>query len=176
MRKITVIVVPLIFLACGSHTTPAAPSPAALDLVPGAYALTLTLSQTGDPSCTGSICTSISVCVGDSGASAVRTLATIVRLDRSGDAVTIRPDDSSASFRLDLQVSGTVVGGTAAGQFRDGALQISVEPGGGAQSSAVATGTVLATSVVGKINGDVAIGGFSCSNNGHTWTLSPRRP
>src|SRR5256885_715097 len=163
MRKITVVVVPLIFMACGSHATPAAPSPAVLDLVPGAYVLTLTLSQTGDPSCTGSVCTSLSLCVGDSGASPVRTLATVVRLDRAGDAVTIRPDDSSATFRLDLQVSGAAVGGTAAGHFRDGALQISVEPGGGEQSAAVATGTVLATSVVGKIKGDVAIGGYSCS-------------
>ena len=175
VRTFAALAVPLIFIACGGHTTPAAPSPAVLDLVPGSYALTLSMSQTGDPVCTAAGCFATSVCVGNSDASTVRTLTGAVRLERIGDAVTIRPDDPSSTFRLDLQITGTALGGSASGQFRDGGLQLSVEPRAGAQAAA-ATGTVMSASVAGKIDGQVSIGGYGCSNNGHGWTLTPRRP
>ena len=172
-RHVAALIVLLTLLGCGGgHSTPAAPTPitAVADLVPGTYALTLTMSQQGDPVCNGGFCTSVGLCIGMS--PPVRTLATVVSLDRSGDAVTIRPQDPSATFRLDLRIAGTALAGTASGQFRDGALQISVA--GPGQSPGVATGTMLAGSVAGRIDGQVSIGGYSCSNNGHMWTLTQR--
>lgn len=174
VRTFTGLAVSLIVTACGGHSTPAAPSPV-LDLVPGSYALTLSISQTGDPVCTAAGCFATSVCVGNSGASTVRTVTGGVRLERAGDAVIIRPDDPSSTFRLDLQITGNALTGSASGQFRDGGLQLSVEPRSGAQAAA-ATGTVMSVSVAGKIDGQVSIGGYGCSNNGHGWTLTPRRP
>jgi len=174
MRRFTALVVPLVFLACGSHATPAAPSPAVLDLVPGSYAMTLTMSQSGDPVCTGGGCTAFSICIGDGGAFPARTLSTVVRLDRAGDSVSIRAEDPSATIRLDLQLTGSALGGTALGQFRDGAQQVVVAPSAG-QQAAVATGIVMTASVAGRIQGQMSVGGYSCSNNGHSWTLTPRR-
>ena len=170
-RIVTALVVPLTFLACGGHSTPTSPTSAVLDLVPGSYALTLTMSQHGECPDGTSICMTISLCVGAGGPSA-STVTTVVRLDRSGDAVTIRPEDPSATFRLDLHVTGSDVAGTASGEFRDGALRVAVASGG--KSAAAATGTVLTASVAGKLDGDLSIGGYGCANNGHTWTLAPR--
>jgi hypothetical protein len=172
-RIAAALVVPLTVLACGGHSTPTSPTSAVLDLVPGSYALTLTMSQHGDAQCPDgtSVCMTISLCGGVGGPSA-STVATVVRLDRSGDAVTIRPEGPSATFRLDLHVAGSVLTGTASGEFREGALRVAVAPGG--TSVAVATGTVLTASVAGKLDGNLSIGGYGCSNNGHTWTLAPR--
>jgi hypothetical protein len=103
----------------------------------------------------------------------VSTVTTVIRLDRSGDDVTIRSEDPAATFRIDLRIAGTALGGTASGQFRDGTLQVSVAPGGG-QTAAVTTGSTLAGSATGRIDGQVSIGGYSCSNNGHMWTLTQR--
>ena len=175
IRHVAALIVLLTLLGCGGgHSTPASPTPttAVVDLVPGTYALTLTMSQQGDPVCNGGFCTSVGLCIAFGALPPVRTLATVVSLDRSGDAVTIRPQDPSATFRLDLSIDGTALTGTASGQFRDGALQISVA--GAGQSAGVASGTLLAGSVAGRIDGQVSIGGYSCSNNGHMWTLTQR--
>ncbi len=131
------------------------------------------MSQQGDFQCPdgGSVCVTISLCGGAGGPSA-STVATLVRLDRSGDLVTIRPEDPSATFRLDLHVAGPVLAGTASGEFRDGALEVAVASG--EKSAAVASGTVLTASVAGKLDGNVRIAGYGCSNNSHTWTLAPR--
>jgi hypothetical protein len=175
IRPVAALIIPLILLGCGGHTTPASPTPptVVVNLVPGSYLLTLTMSKQGDPICNGGFCTSVGLCIALGAPPPVSTLATVVSLDRSGDAVTIRPQDPSATFRLDLSIAGTALAGTASGQFRDGALQISVAPGAG-QSAGVATGTMLAGSVAGRIDGQVSIGGYSCSNNGHMWTLTQR--
>ena len=170
-RIVTALVVPLTFLACGGHSTPTSPTSGVLDLVPGSYALKLTMSQYGECPDSSVICLTVSLCGGAGGPSA-STATTVVRLDRSGDAVTIRPEDPSATFRLDLHVAGSVLTGTASGEFREGALGVAVTHGG--TSAAVATGTVLTASVAGKLDGDLSIGGYGCSNNGHTWTLAPR--
>jgi hypothetical protein len=74
---------------------------------------------------------------------------------------------------MDLRTAGSALGGTASGQFRDGPQQVVVASGEG-QAAALATGTMLTASIAGKIDGQVSIGGYSCSNNGHSWTLAPR--
>ena len=164
VRRVAALAVPLTVLACGG---PTAPTPAILDLVPGAYLLTLTMSEHGDPVCAEgnpSVCVTFSFCGGAGAPPTPAKAATVVHLERSDDAVDIRPEDPSATFRLGLQVTGKTLAGTASGEFRAGALSVFVGPGG--NPSAVATGTVLTTSVTGKIDGQVSIGGYGCSNNG----------
>jgi hypothetical protein len=182
---IAAFAVSLTLLACGGRSTPAAPtslpldvvpSTTALNLVPGNYALTVTMAPRGEPTCDNGICIAVSLCGGLSGPPSVSALTAAVHLDRSADAITVRSEDMSATFRMDLLIVANTLSGTASGQFRDPMLQLSLAIGTGhvGQSAAQATGTVLATSVVGKIDGSVGIGGYSCSNNGHTWTLVPR--
>jgi hypothetical protein len=175
--QLATLVIPLTLLACGGNSSPtAATSPSTvLDLVPGAYALTITMSSSGEPVCNNGFCLSGGVCAG-SATSTVRTLTTAVRLDRSGDAITVRAEDVSASFRMDLSIAANTVTGTMSGEFRDAAHQLSltIKSGQPSQAAAVATGTVLATSVAGKIDGQLGIAGYACSNNGHIWTLVPR--
>src|SRR4051812_38337463 len=96
--KLAAVLVPVTFLSCGGHSTPTAPASTLLDLAPGTYALTVTLSPSGELTCTNGICTSVTLCVGGDPPS-VRALTTVVRLDRSGDAISIRPEDTSDSFR-----------------------------------------------------------------------------
>jgi hypothetical protein len=68
MRNVAALIVLLTLPGCGGHSTPSAPTPTPtavpFDLVPGSYALKLTMSPSGEPVCNGSICTSISVCSG----------------------------------------------------------------------------------------------------------------
>jgi hypothetical protein len=176
LRELAALILPLAVLACGSNSTPTAPTPTVLDVVPGSYALTITMSSSGEPVCNNGICASVSLCGGLSGAApSVRALTAVVRLDRSEDAITIRPADGSASFRMELRIVSTVVSGIASGEIRDPTLQVSLRIGSGqpGQSAAVATGTVMTTSIVGKLDGQLGVGGYSCSNNGHTWTLFP---
>jgi len=44
----------------------------------------------------------------------------------------------------------------------------------GSPSMNFLTGTVLEAAVAGRIDGQVETDGYGCSNNGHTWTLTPR--
>ena len=173
VRNVAAFILPFTLLGCG-HSSPAAPSSTSiiLNLAPGSYALTLTMSRSGEPVCRNGICTATSLCVGAGGPQTVTPFATVVRLERSRDAVTIRPEDPSATLRLDLHIAGNTVDGTASGEFRDGALQISIA-GGDGRTPAVATGTVLAASVTGNIDGQVSTNGYACSNNGHTWAIAP---
>jgi hypothetical protein len=177
VSRLAAVILPLTLLGCGGSSTPtgptSTPTPVVLDLVSGSYALTVTMSQSGEPVCNGGICSSLSLCSGVGGPPSVRTVTTVVRLDRSGNAVTIRPEDASSTFRLDLNVSGRAVDGTASGELRSGTAQMSVGSGQGGQTAAVAAGTMLPASVAGTIDGQVSIGGYGCSNNGHSWALSP---
>jgi len=74
---------------------------------------------------------------------------------------------------MELRLETNALSGTASGQLRDGNVQLSIVSAQG-QAGAGVTGTVLAASVAGKIDGQVGIGGYSCSNNGHTWGLTRR--
>ena len=167
MRSLSrLFVAPLLALlvpACGGSSTPTAPPPAVatplFNILTGAYTLTLTMSQSSDGVCTGG--------------PSLSTLTTLVRLDRSGDAVTVSTEDPAATFRIDLHMSGTALDGTVAGQFRDGAVQASVSAREG-RSAATTTAAVMSGSVTGKIDGRVSIGGYSCSSNAHAWTLARR--
>jgi hypothetical protein len=166
-------------LACGGSSTPTAPAsttiapaPAGLDLVAGTYRVTITMAQRGEPVCNpNGICIMVSMCGGVDGAPSATSAAAAVCLERFGDAITIRPEDATASFRMDLSVAGNSVSGTASGKFLDGALPVSV---GGTQSPVKVTGTKLPASVAGGLEGQVDIGWYGCSNNGHGWTLVPR--
>jgi len=178
VNRVAALIVPLTLFGCGGHSLPTVPTSPSIPLVlfnvvPGSYGLKITLSSSGDPVCNAAgICTSISVCSGTQGPSSVSSFTTAVRLDRSGDAVTIRPDDASATLRIDLRIAGSVAAGTVSGQFRDGAHQIAVASAGG--QPAAMTGAVLEAAVAGRIDGQVGTDGYSCSNDGHTWTLTPR--
>jgi len=177
LRKLAALLVPVSLLACGGRSTATAPtSTTVLDIASGRYAMTVTMSTSGEPVCNNGVCLSVSVCGGAGGPPSVSALTTVVRLERSGDAITIRPEDASASLRMDLRIAANMVSGTASGEFRDPVLQLSlvIQAGQSGQSAAVTTGTVLTTSVAGKIDGQVGVGAYSCSNNGHTWTLVPR--
>jgi len=178
MRVSTVaaFVLPLTLLGCGGHSTPSTPTPTPtavlFNVVSGSYQLKLSMSFSGEPICTGGFCRSISVCGGVGSAPSINTFSTPVRLDRTGDAVTIHPEDPSATLRLDLRITGSDAAGTVSGNFRDGAHQIAVTSAGG--QPAAMTGTVLEAAVAGRIEGQVETDGYGCSNNGHTWTLTPR--
>ena len=178
LPQLATLLIPLTFLACGSKSSPtAATSPSTvLDLVPGAYALTITMSSSGEPVCNNGFCTSVGLCGGGSGIPSVRTLTAVVHLDRSGDAIAVRAEDVTASFRMDVSMAANTVTGTMSGEFRDATHQLSLTIRGGqpSQAAAVATGTVLTASVAGKIDGQLGIAGYACSNNGHSWTLVPR--
>ncbi len=176
VRKLAALILTLTLPGCGGSSTPTAPTPTpvVIELVSGSYALTLSMAQSGEQICNGSICASTSLCIGPGGPPAVRTLTTAVRLERSGDAVSVRPEDSSATFRLDLNIVGRAVGGVASGEFRNGTVHMSVGSGRGGQAAAAVVGNMLSASVAGTIDGQVSIGEYGCSNNGHSWTLAPR--
>lgn len=161
--------------ACGARSTPTRPSPATVDLASGSYNLVLTMSTTGDPTCTGVGCSTASLCYGISGAAPLVAISVpaAVRVERVADAVTVRPDDATATFRMDLQIAGTALSGTASGQYRSGATTVRVD-NGTPVGAAVVTGTLLAPFVSGRLTGAIDIGGTGCSNDGHRWTLTPR--
>lgn len=181
VQNVSALVAPILFLACGGSpptaptatNTPPAVISTALDLVPGAYTLTIAMSRSGEPTCNNGICVSVSLCGGSSSAPGSGTASTAVRLDRQEDVATIRPQEAAESFRMELRQAGTGLYGTAVGAFRDGTTQTVVVAGSG-QSAAGVSGSLLAASASGRIDGQVSIGGYGCSNNGHSWTLVPR--
>jgi hypothetical protein len=102
------------------------------------------------------------------------SVPTTVQVDRAGNSVTIRPMDSAATFRMDLQISGAAISGTASGQYPDGVSVLRVD-NGTPGTAATATGTLLTSSVLvatGNIAGTVEVAGIRCANNGHSWMLS----
>jgi len=172
-RKFAALIVALTCLSCGGHSTPTAPASTVLDLVTGPYALTVTMSSIGDPICTKR-CLPFRGTVQQSWRS-----ADVAASHRCGPLGQVgRCDQHSSRRRLLLVSHGTppqtnALSGTASGQLRDGNVQLSIVSAQG-QAGAGVTGTVLAASVAGKIDGQVGIGGYSCSNNGHTWGLTRR--
>jgi hypothetical protein len=97
-----------------------------------------------------------------------------VQLDHSGSTITVTPDDSAATFRMQLQQTGATLLGTAFGQFQDSAATVRVS-GSSPNDSAAAIATVGPSSVSGGLTGSVSFDpGMGCTNNGHTWTLAPR--
>jgi len=172
IRNIAALIVSMTLLGCGSASTPAAPTSAAgLNLVDGTYRLTLSMSSSGEPTCNNNgVCLTVSLCGGGANPPSLRPVITMARLERIGDQITLRAEDPSSTLVFDLRIAGNALSGTASGQLREGALQIVVGEG----HAAIATGLVLPTAVTGKLDGQLSTGGYSCSNNGHTWALSPQ--
>ena len=163
-----------IFLAgaCGG-ATPTSPGPAAVPLPrtivlgSGAYTLALSLSQTGLPVCENGICNSISLCIGVP-SSTPRTWT--VDVERDGDRATVRTPGAGNTLVLTLRVAPESVTGTVSGAARDAGGQM-VEASGSMIGGAPVNASIA---VSGNIDGQMAAGGGSCSNNGHVWSLSPR--
>jgi|SRR5579872_930981 len=163
MRRVFALAAAILVASCGGRTTsPTASTPVA-SLPSGAYVLTLSI--TGAPS-GFSFCVSSGAPPGQPGGG----LPTNVQVEQTGSTVTITPEDSTATFRMDLQMSGAVVSGTASGEYRSGDTPVTVT--GLKSDIAGAIGTVAGSGAAGNIDGSVAIPGVSC--NGGNWSLTTR--
>jgi hypothetical protein len=159
MPRVFALAAGILAASCGGRTTsPTASTPVA-SLPSGAYVLMLSI--------TGGV--GISACL-SSGAQPGSALPTNVQVEHTGNTVTIQPEDSTATFRMDLQMSGTVVSGTASGEYRSGATTVTVT--GLKSDIADAIGTVAESGAAGNLTGWVAIPGVSC--NGGNWSLTTR--
>ena len=177
MRPVFAVAAPLLAASCGGGSmspTVATPVPS---LPSGAYVLNVTITGAA---------TGFSSCVGSGGMADPGVLATNVELQHTGNTVTIQPDDSTATFRMDLQMSGATLLGTASGQFLiTGGRVVAVAGQGGSVVPAV--GTASSSGAAGNLNGNVSVSGtvviagtgsatvtpgLSC-NGGH-WSVTPR--
>jgi hypothetical protein len=152
-------------------------SPAS-NLATGTYLLTLTMSETGDPICTGAGCVAVSLCASTGGVQPIAVSVPIqVRAERTGDVVAIYPVEASATFRMNLRISGIALSGTTSGQFRSGALVVAID-GGRPQSVAMVTGIAAPGPrfASGTLDGAIMMGGAGCSNNAHRWSLDLSQP
>jgi hypothetical protein len=88
------------------------------------------------------------------------------------------PVEPSATFRMNLGVSGISVSGTAAGEVNSGGGGVLGAAGARPQSAAVVTGIATAGPFVatGTIDGVIMIDEAGCSNNGHRWALDQLLP
>jgi hypothetical protein len=164
------LVVACIAAACGESSTPVQPSAPILQT--GQYRLILTMSATGDPICTGAACAEVSLC-GKPGGFVAVSLPIEIRVERTGDDIAILPVEPSATFRMNLRVSGIAVSGTASGQVRSGGVVLTAD-GGRSQSAAVVTGIAAPAGprfATGTLDGVITFDGAGCSNNAHRWDL-----
>lgn len=161
--------------SCGGAPTAPSPQPAGTaDLAVGAYALTL--GDTPVFTCENGVCRSVMLCIGPS--SALPPSATIlVTVQRDGARATIAPEAAGESLRITLDVRDNSLAGTMSGTATTTS-----------GASATASGTVAAsmtawpdlprgphgTTAVGMLQGELSIGGTSCSTPNHNWSLSPR--
>jgi hypothetical protein len=141
------------------------PRPVVLDS--GPYTLSLTLAPAGIPVCQNGFCTSTTFCI-DSPAST--TTSFDVDLERSGDTAAVRVPGSASSLVLTLRVASASVTGTITGSARD-AHGLLIDVAGSVSGAAPSNAAV---GVSGNIDGHMSVGGGSCSNNGHAWSLTPR--
>jgi hypothetical protein len=168
------LLVACIAAACGEHSTPMQPSIPIL--ATGAYQLTLTMSVTGDPVCAG--CAEVRPCGTTGGVGVAVSVPLEVRAERTGDEIAIRPVEPSATFRMNLRVSGIAVSGTASGQVRSGTSVVATD-GGTPQSAALVTGIAAPGPprfATGTLEGVITLNGAGCSNNAHRWDLDQPLP
>ena len=177
VRAVRASLVALLLAACGGRA-PTGPTGAgaAPNLVAGPYTLTITMSMAGDRDCTGGVCVGVVLCVSTGGTPSTTSVSTPVTVERAGDTVTVRPQGGSETFRMDVQLSGATVNGTASGSYTDGRHTLSIGSGVFVTdpSPPVVSGTVLSATAAGKIDGMVWVDGYGRSTNGHTWVLTPR--
>lgn len=167
------LVVACMAAACGEHSTPVQPSTPILQT--GAYRLTLTMSVTGDPICTGDGCAAVIPC-GTPGALVSVSLPIEVRAERIGDEILILPVEPAATFRMNLRVSGIAVSGTASGEVSSGKMVVT---GAMPQSAAVVTGIAVPAGprvATGTLEGVITLDAAGCSNNAHRWDLNQPLP
>ena len=136
--------------------------------VSGTYQLTLTTAQSGQQ-CGPQGCFSTGVCAFATGATLPPPVSGTVRLDRSGDDLTIRADSAAGTFAMQLHLSGSSVSGTASGSFKNATTQLTL--GAPGQTTLPAIGTLDATGLHGTLDGQMGSPSYWCSNNGHTWAL-----
>ena len=161
--------------ACGERSTPVQPSTPILQS--GAYRLTLTMSLTGDATCAGAGCAAVNPC-GTTGGPVAVILPIEVRGERTGDELAIHPVEPSATFRMNLRVSGIAVSGLASGQVRSGGVVVTIA-GGRPQTAAVITGTAAPAGprfATGTLDGVIMFDEAGCSNNAHRWDLDQPLP
>jgi len=169
VRRALIVAIFLLASCGGSPMAPSAgtPPPAAGSLGSGSYVLTITMATSGN--------SGVSACVSQtiSGSPPFVAVAapTPVHVERTGNSATIVPDDPSATFRMQLQIAGANVSGTASGQYRTSATPIAVT--GTSSGSAAVNGVVGQPFTSGSLDGSVSVDGMTCMNNGHTWSLRP---
>jgi hypothetical protein len=143
-------------------------------LASGPYLLTVSMAISGNSGI--SSCVSQTIGGQPPGFAAV-FVPTPVQVNHTGNAIAITPDDPAATFRMQLQVAGAGVTGTASGQYRSTGTTIGTTisvAGPGAGGTAAAAGTVGPETASGFITGTVSVDSMSCTNNGHSWLLLPR--
>jgi hypothetical protein len=161
----------LALTACGgTPTAPSTPAPqSAGPLDSGSYLLTVTMATSG----TSGFTTCASLTIDTSAVLVGVAVPTPVHVERTGTIVTIAPDDASATFRMQLQVAGANLSGTASGQYSSSATTVAVAGRSGA-APATLIGLLGGASASGMLDGTVSVDSGTCSNNGHSWTLRPR--
>lgn len=172
MRRALLLGALTVAASCGgSPMAPSANTPQqpTSSLPSGPYHLTVSMATSG---------TGISTCVsltsgGEAPAFAAVFVPTSVQVNHSGNTITVTPDDPTATFRMQLQVVGSALSGTASGKFQSSATTVTVS-GASSDGSATATGIVAGAIASGGISGSVSVQGLNCTNSGHTWTLAPR--
>ena len=122
-----------------------------------------------------SACVSLTIIGGPPQVSAGVFAPAPVHVERVGDSVRVTPDDPSATFRMQLQVAGANLSGTASGEYLSGGTPVRVS-GRTSGTGAVVTGIVggTAASASGALDGNVGNETMTCFNNGHAWSLKPR--
>jgi hypothetical protein len=180
MRRVVALATLTLAASCGG--SPMAPStsvPQSASTLPsGAYRLTVSMSTSGN--------SGFSFCVsgrGEPPSFAAVSVPTPVQVHHSGNTIDITPDDPAATFRMQLQMSGANLSGTASGQFQSSATTVTVLGHAPPPALATATGIVGPVFASGALDGAVGVGtGTSgtvqpdilCTSNGHTWMLAPR--
>lgn len=159
--------------ACGGTAGPVAPTttiPVVLPVTvnPGAYVLTISLSTTGVPTCTGGApCFSVSLCSGTPDATSA---SFDVDVARDGSDLSVVAGTGVSPLTMRLNIASIPATGSISGSARDPrGIAVDVKgtlTGTGSKNPAVAAS--------GSIDGQVTLGGGSCSNNGHGWSLAPR--
>lgn len=173
MRRALLLAFLALTASCGG--APMAPSTnapqASSSLASGAYLLTVSMSTSGS-----GVSSCVSLTAGAPPAFAAVFVPTSVHVNQSGPTITVTPDDPAATFRMQLQLTGSTLSGAASGQYQSGGSTIAVS-GASSGGAAIATGVVGSFGpyvVSGMLTGTVSVQDMSCTNNGHTWTLMPR--
>ena len=175
MRRVLLATALLVAVSCGgSPVSPQIPATVPIQrpvvLASGPYTLALAMAAAGIPVCQNGICTSVSLCI-STGNSTRATTPLAVDLERSGDTATVRVPGTTSPLVLTLLVASSSVTGTITGSARD-ASGLLIDVSGSVSGGAPPSNAAIAVS--GNIDGQMSVSGDGCSNNGHTWSLSPR--